>query len=85
MLLLLELDNDDDDDDDDDDDRCFAIFVARQDSVTNRKARSALKIPALSVFSSNIEPQNPPNHATSRVSGGREPKYRVDVYLVYFC
>ena len=67
--LLLELNNDDDDDDydddenddkgsddDDDDDTCFAIFVARQDGVTNRKARSAVKIPALSVFSSNIAP-----------------------------
>ena len=43
--LLFELDNDndedddeDDDDDDDDDDNCFAIFVARQDGVTNMKA-----------------------------------------------
>ena len=43
LPLLFELDNDDDDDDeeddddDDDDDSCFAIFVARQDGVTNRK------------------------------------------------
>ena len=36
--LLFEFDNDDDDDDDDDDDSCFAIFVARQDGVTNIKA-----------------------------------------------
>ena len=43
--MLFELDNDndedddeDDDDDDDDDDSCFAIFVARQDGVTNIKA-----------------------------------------------
>ena len=49
LPLLFELDNDDDDDDDDDeddddddddnddDDSCFAIFVARQEGVTNRK------------------------------------------------
>ena len=40
-------------------------------TASNKHKSSAVKIPALSVFSSNIAPQHPPNHATSHVSGGQ--------------
>ena len=80
-MTMTMVDNDDDVDKgggDDDGDSCFAF--CRSSGRRNKQKNSALKIHPLSFFSSDTETQHPPNHATSRVSGGQEPKYRVDIY-----
>ena len=85
VMTMMMVDNDDGVDKgggDDDGDSCFAF--CRSSGRRNKQKLCCENSPSL-FFSSDTETQNPPNHATSRVSGGQEPKYRVDVYLVHFC